>query len=195
MGMCQPACKPDFTITSKDFAYNEASPGNIPWSAVVGPIELKWKMWEAKWGRLQVVETAWQVLHCQTGRHAVYGMVVAGTQVQFLQMTKDGELTHTPLEPILHKRTTKEPPMGFKQLVAFMGMGLEVLGGMDSSEPESSSSSEGWAEEEDLDEEEAENEEEGDEDSQSDVDEEQEFRQFLEEMEDEEVDSDEEEVW
>src|SRR6266511_4106784 len=178
--MCHPVGKPDFTIVAEDLHYDEDAPTTISWSAVIGTVELKRRRWEAKWGRLQFVETAWQVLHCQQARSAVYGLVVAGTHVQFLRMTQDGEVTHTPLKPILYKRTTKQPPMGFKQLVAFMGMGLEVLGGMGSSEPESSSSSEGWAEEEDLDEEEAENENEEGEDSQSDIDEEQELRRFLE---------------
>ena len=82
--MCRPVSRPDFTIIAEDFAYDEASPGNIPWLAVVGSIELKRKRGKVKLGRLQFVETAWQVFRYQSERSAVHGMVVAGTHIQFL---------------------------------------------------------------------------------------------------------------
>ncbi len=40
-GTQYPVARPDFTITAEDLAYNEAFPSNIPWSVMVGTIELK----------------------------------------------------------------------------------------------------------------------------------------------------------
>ena len=160
-GTRNPPSRPDFTIVLTGFEPGRpprVNTNNVPWSEAVSSGELKRTRGEMKWGRMQFIEFAWQVMQQQEGREFVIGFVIAGTDIEFLKLSKDGEVGHTAQKPLLAKKDTQRATEGFKQLAIFMGMSPEDLGAIDIQQGLDDSSWEDDSEEEEI--EEAEEEEE-----------------------------------
>ncbi len=124
-GMRDPPCRPDVTLTRANYGYIEGA--NVPWSEVVSAGELKRLRSDSLNARVQFTDWAWQILEKQPGRSFVVGFILAGLNIEFVKMQRDGEVSCSTPTPYLNKETLA-PPAGFKQLVNFLRMNLQQLG-------------------------------------------------------------------